>query len=549
MLTPNEQLFLELVNAARLDPEGEAARQGHALNDDLDPGTIPGTPVQPLAANGNVQQAAESHSQWMLDTDTFSHTGEGGSSPSDRMRDADYAFEGNWSSGENIAWSGTTGSLDLLATITQHHDGLYASEGHRENLFAAQFRETGIAQEQGTFEARGSQGDVQDFNASMLTHKFALSGSDVFLTGVIYGDTDGNASYSVGEGQGNVTVAADGAVTSSWGAGGYSLGVTSGPAVSVTLGSGAGAIDVTMDLSGDNVKLDLVDGDRILTSGDIILGDGASEVQLLGAVDNDATGNADDNIFHVGHGDNTVIGGAGTDRVVFTGARADYTVVENGDGTVTVTDDRSGADTDGTNMVGEVAYLDFSDKSVSLLPQGDATALSGHLAAPNGTPLPQTALRFSLSDGSEESLTTDVAGGFNLSLPQGLTGHLSMAPGAETTGALDVGDALDVLRLAVGLEPSFGPETPHDLIAADVDFSGDIGVDDALNVLRAAVGLNADGAEPGAHVLLDPEQSLDGVRADNVSYARGMDIGHGDAGSVLAPDVVTLGDLGALNAV
>lgn len=78
MLTPNEQLFLELVNAARLDPEGEAARQGIALNDGLDSGTIPGTPVQPLAANANIQQAAAAHSQWMLDTDTFSHTGEGG---------------------------------------------------------------------------------------------------------------------------------------------------------------------------------------------------------------------------------------------------------------------------------------------------------------------------------------------------------------------------------------------------------------------------------------------------------------------------------------
>ncbi len=541
MLTPNEQLFLELVNAARLDPEGEAARQGIALNDGLDPGTIPGTPVQPLAANANIHQAAAAHGQWMLDTDTFSHTGVGGSRPGDRMEDAGYVFEGTRSWGENIALWRTTGTVDLLAAIEEHHDGLYASPGHRENLFAPHFRETGASQIRGEFET--------GWDASMLTHKFGLSGSDVFLTGVIYDDTDGNASYSVGEGRGDLTVSADGAVTTSWGAGGYSLGLASSPAVTVTLGSGAGAIDVTMDLSGDNVKLDLVDGNRILTSGDIILGDGASEVQLLGAVDNDATGNAADNIFHVGRGDNTVIGGAGTDRVVFTGARADYTVVENGDGTVTVTDNRPGAGADGTNTVSEVAYLDFSDESLSLLPPGDATALSGHLATPNGTPVAQTALRFSLSDGSEQSLTTDATGAFDLSLPEGLTGHLSMAPDAENTTALNVSDALDVLRLAVGLEPSFGPGTPHDLIAADVDFSGDIRVDDALNVLRAAVGLEADGAAPGAHVLLGSDQTLDGMQAGDVSYDRGMDLDHHLAGAALELDVVTLGDLGATNAV
>jgi len=40
MLATNEQLFLELVNAARLDPLGEAARQGIGLDAGLAPGTM-----------------------------------------------------------------------------------------------------------------------------------------------------------------------------------------------------------------------------------------------------------------------------------------------------------------------------------------------------------------------------------------------------------------------------------------------------------------------------------------------------------------------------
>ena len=74
MLTANEQLFLELVNAARLDPLGEAARQGIDLNEGLAPGTIADTPVQALAPNAQVQQAAAEHGQWILATDTFEHT-------------------------------------------------------------------------------------------------------------------------------------------------------------------------------------------------------------------------------------------------------------------------------------------------------------------------------------------------------------------------------------------------------------------------------------------------------------------------------------------
>ena len=106
-----------------------------------------------------------------------------------------------------------------------------------------------------------------------------------------------------------------------------------------------------------------------------------------------------------------------------------------------------------------------------------------------------------------------------------------------------------MLRLAVGLPPSFGPATPQDLIAADVDFSGRIGVDDALDVLRVAVGLGAPGAFPGDHVLLDPDDPLDDVTVHDVSYASGIDLDHTMAGGSLDLQVVTLGDLGAVNAV
>lgn len=76
--TAREQLILELINRARMDPLGEARRYNIDLNEGLRPGTLNGTPKQVLAMNGQLNDAADSHSRWMLDTDSFSHTGVGG---------------------------------------------------------------------------------------------------------------------------------------------------------------------------------------------------------------------------------------------------------------------------------------------------------------------------------------------------------------------------------------------------------------------------------------------------------------------------------------
>ncbi|HEX6093736.1 MAG TPA: hypothetical protein VFZ07_10315, partial [Dongiaceae bacterium] len=60
-LTAQEQYLLELINRARLDPAGEAARNGIGLNDGLASGTITADSKQPLASNGNLATAAQGH--------------------------------------------------------------------------------------------------------------------------------------------------------------------------------------------------------------------------------------------------------------------------------------------------------------------------------------------------------------------------------------------------------------------------------------------------------------------------------------------------------
>src|SRR5262245_48180039 len=126
-----EQYLVELLNRARANPAAEAARWGIALNEGVPSGsTISTDPKQPLAINPNLTDAARQHSQWMIDTDIFSHTGNGGTNPSARMTNAGYAFSGSSTWGENIAWNGTTGSLNVQARTAQAHEDLFVDAGY-----------------------------------------------------------------------------------------------------------------------------------------------------------------------------------------------------------------------------------------------------------------------------------------------------------------------------------------------------------------------------------------------------------------------------------
>lgn len=98
-------------------------------------------------------------------------------------------------------------------------------------------------------------------------------------------------------------------------------------------------------------------------------------------------------------------------------------------------------------------------------------------------------------DGPEQALgTTDAAGTRALELTG--TGLLTASLGhvRDDTPSVTTRDALEVLRLAVGLEPGFGPADPRHYIAADMNGDGRVSTADALEVLRYAVGLSTDDA-------------------------------------------------------
>lgn len=311
-----EQYLLELINRARLDPQAEAARYGVSLNTGLAAGTISGTPVQVLAHNTELEQSAIDHSEWMLATNTFSHDGQNGSDPGDRIEAAGYELRGSWTWRENLAWTGSTGPIDLAAAVEDHHEGLYRSAGHRVNTFADDIREIGIGQVEGRFTQNGNT-----FNASMLTLNFAATGAENFITGVAYTDSDGDDFYSIGEGQSGVRITADGNSDVSAAAGGYQVAVGADTDVGVTVSQGGVTLaTLTVDASAGNAKLDLItasDGSQSLAfSANATLLTGLTDATLLGVGDLNLTGSADDNTLTGNAGRNLIDGGAGNDEIV-----------------------------------------------------------------------------------------------------------------------------------------------------------------------------------------------------------------------------------------
>lgn len=317
-ISAQEQLLIELVNRARLDPQGEAARYGIGLNDGLAAGTITTAPKAPLAWNADLGEAAALHSEWMLNTDTFSHTGVNGTNAGARMTNAGYQFTGSWGWGENISWRGTTGTLDPTATIIDQHMRLFLSSGHRVNLMG-NFREIGVGQEVGGFTSNGTT-----YNASMVTENFARSGTRAFITGVAYQDKDGDAFYDVGEGLGGITFdwkGDTGNIISTQAAGGYGVAIPTGltGTTGVAVTSGGVTMEATLGMTGNNVKLDLVNGNTLSASTHLTLGQNAPNGRLLGAGDLNLGGNGLGNRLEGNSGANSMSGGAGADTILGNG--------------------------------------------------------------------------------------------------------------------------------------------------------------------------------------------------------------------------------------
>jgi hypothetical protein len=275
--TPYEQFFLELTNRGRADPPAEVARLSSRtwgntgapaapdLNEGLAAGTIPPGARQPLAFNPKLILAARNYSELCLSENKFGHN-VGGTNPGQRMTAAGYAFTGGWGWGENVAWSGSTGSFPLTQAVAGNHyellfiDRNVTGRGHRLNLLNSSFKEVGIGIAAGGNYNGGAGGAT--YNAVLTTQDFAYSSGNSFLTGVVFTDADGDAFYTPGEGIGSVTITASPVgggpafTVNTWASGGYALPLAPGT-YSVSATGAFGTFDMgPATISTQNIKRD-----------------------------------------------------------------------------------------------------------------------------------------------------------------------------------------------------------------------------------------------------------------------------------------------------
>ncbi|MGQ4647940.1 CAP domain-containing protein [Lyngbya aestuarii] len=342
--TAQEQYMLELINRSREEPNAEANRYNISLNQGLSPNTISSNAKQPLAFNFKLIDAARSHSQWMLDNDTFSHTGAGGSDAGERIADAGYQFTGSWAWGENIAWRGTTGTPNLTNFVAMQHEDLFLSPSHRTNTMAEEFRQIGIGI---------LSGDFLGYNAVMTTQNFAKSGNSVFLTGVAFDDNIlDDDFYTVGEGLGGISIKAvrqsdnKEFTTKTWNAGGYQIALDKGTydvtfsgdwdkdgqndtkTHQVTIGSKNIKLDLVADDSGntDNstpqsnlepaVASDELSSNSTADNSYLVEGTQGDDILIGGASNQTLKGYSGNDMIEAAAGNDTLRGGQGNDQLI-----------------------------------------------------------------------------------------------------------------------------------------------------------------------------------------------------------------------------------------
>ena len=307
-----EQLTLELINQARMDPDGEFARLI------LDASTKTGANEEitssirffavdlavlksqfdaleataPLAWSDQLHLSAMRHSQLMIDFDTQSHNLPGELGLLERAQAAGYQPQ---SIGENIFLYGEDALSSHAAFFIDWGNtptGIQTPAGHRMNIMKASFTEIGIS-------AIAENDPSTKAGPNAITHHIGTSFTySPKLLGVVINDTDNDDFYDLGEGVSGVTITASGAAgtfaTSSLAAGGYQLDLPNGT-YNVTFSGPNVSFTSTVVMSGSNVKLDAETGavpqnlvQLFSTHADTAAGISASYDVLLGGVPSEA---------------------------------------------------------------------------------------------------------------------------------------------------------------------------------------------------------------------------------------------------------------------
>ncbi|MEK7991895.1 MAG: CAP domain-containing protein [Thiotrichaceae bacterium] len=256
-----EQIHLELINRARANPVAEAKIYGlSSVTEGIDSSSLSSIStqaMQPLTFNVKLYKAAIAHSKDMADNEYFAHNSQGtNKTPAERVEDQGYDY---LRTGENLAYTATTASIDKGESSIKLHGDLFVDEdysgrGHRVNILSPKFKEVGISLAFGIRKSR--------FNSYYVTDDFAayFPSRCHFITGVVYDDNDKDNFYTIGEGVKGVkiTLESSGSTATTANAGGYGIPAENGTYKVTFTHSTLGSYSKTVTVNEQNLKLDVL---------------------------------------------------------------------------------------------------------------------------------------------------------------------------------------------------------------------------------------------------------------------------------------------------
>jgi hypothetical protein len=127
-------------------------------------------------------------------------------------------------------------------------------------------------------------------------------------------------------------------------------------------------------------------------------------------------------------------------------------------------------------------------------------------------------------DQKTSELAVQSASGVSQAMARGSDATVTADKTIDTSSEDAIGayDALQALRLAVGLDKSDGTSEWYDYIAADINKDGRVGADDALNILKFAVGLT-DGPSID-WVFVDADADWSAIDRSTTTYNEGIQL-------------------------
>jgi Ca2+-binding RTX toxin-like protein len=308
----------------------------------------------------------------------------------------------------------------------------------------------------------------------------------------------------------------------------------------------------------------LLDGDDEVSAGagndDIYLGDGDDTANAGSGNDIINGGNGDD-IIDGGSGDDTLYAGAGSDTLTG-GIGADKFIFYQGDGKNIITDFNEAEDvysfynSDGTELSGTSISKTINAKNEAEYSLADGTSVTLQDNTKNSTTSHAVTTSVVTRDGSKiadvdvvmsdgtnsSSYTSAADGSVSGSLTSGsastVTGSLAYS---NSTKAVSSQDALDALKLSVGMTTAAGTTTAFDYIAADFNQDGKVTSSDALEILKYAVGLPT--TEQAEWVFVDTSADYSGVSKSNTSYTEGVSIADLSADTTIGLTGILIGDV------